>query len=79
MAESGSAKARDLKLDATAFDCGEFLFKVKKLLRVGMNDRAGEEEEDDEMDAEGGRGDNWDSIGQLLGKSSRKVPSIDFM
>lgn len=72
------AKAKTLKLDASAFDCEEFLEKLGLFLRAKHTGDAAEEEPDFEGFHKTHKHD-WDAVGQLLGKSSRKIPAIDFM
>ncbi|ORY67935.1 Nse4 C-terminal-domain-containing protein [Leucosporidium creatinivorum] len=86
---AGALKARQLKLDANAFDTVEFLNKLVLFMggRLGAQGqkkgkgkrRAGEEDEEDEEDDEGGAGLKWGRVGRILSGESRRPATMDFM
>lgn len=97
--DMGATKARQLKLDSSAFDTDEFLTRCIALLassgageaRVapGGGGDDSDSEEDQVASAQKGKGRaggaekkkklEWDALGQMLGRHSRRVPSLDFM
>ncbi|GAA5856073.1 hypothetical protein JCM8547_002967 [Rhodosporidiobolus lusitaniae] len=93
--EAGALKARQLKIDADAFDTDEFLARLKTFLGVRGGGGGGkrrrrrqpeESDEEDELDEEDGRrrGDavdavKWGKVGRILSGESRRVPALDFM
>lgn len=80
--EMGVIKARQLKLDALAFDTDEFLSRAIAFL-------GGAGPAPIEIDSDGEqiqvqqnatkRKLDWDKAGAMLAKESRRVPAIDFM
>ncbi|KAL8279175.1 hypothetical protein RQP46_008431 [Phenoliferia psychrophenolica] len=81
--DAGALKARQLKLDANAFDTDEFLLKLVQFMggRVGAKKahiRADSEDggpggDDGELNA------RWTKVGRVLAKESRRVPALDHM
>jgi non-structural maintenance of chromosomes element 4 len=85
---AGALKARQLKLDANAFDTVEFLNKLVLFMggrlgaqgqKKGKGKRRAEEEEQDDDDEEGGAGLKWGRVGRVLSGESRRPATMDFM
>lgn len=81
---AGALKARQLKLDANAFDTVEFLNKLVLFMggRLGAQKgkgkrRAGDDDEDD--DDEDAAGLKWGRVGRVLSGESRRPATMDFM
>lgn len=83
--DAGATKARQMKIDANAFDTDDFLAKLVSFMggRLGMNgmrtrgvmdEDEGLGEGQDERELQG-----WENIGAVLGLESRRVPVMDFM
>lgn len=91
VSDAGALKARQLKLDANAFDTDEFLGKIKQFLgfRMGLGgakarkqkaatqDEGDElaEEEDDDDDVT----DRWVKVGRVMAPYSLRLPTFDHM
>ncbi|KAM0752727.1 hypothetical protein T439DRAFT_323341 [Meredithblackwellia eburnea MCA 4105] len=80
--DAGALKARQLKLDKSAFDTEEFLTKLNQFMggssaqgARGRHDE--EEEEEDEPVVE--TFDKWIKVGRMLAMESRRVPVLDHM
>jgi hypothetical protein len=80
--DAGALKARQLKLDANAFDSDDF---VQRLLRfMGIQNMAGRrtrtQQADNDATELGDRPEEWWSlVGRELGKHSRRVTTSDHM
>lgn len=78
----GVLKARQLKLDALAFDTDEFLSRAIQYLG-GTGPAPIEIDSDGEQiqvqNVGSKRKLDWERAGTLLAKESRRVPAIDFM
>ncbi|GAA5930943.1 hypothetical protein JCM10213_003951 [Rhodosporidiobolus nylandii] len=83
--EAGALKARQLKIDADAFDTDEFLSRLKAFLGVragGVRTRRqrGDDSDDELDDAENASGAlKWGRVGKVLAGESKRVPALDFM
>lgn len=91
---AGALKARQMKLDANAFDSTEFLNKLIWFMggRLGGagkgkgkgKKRAVRDEEEEESEEEDGEGQaegglKWERLGRALAGESRRPPTMDFM
>ncbi|TIC30773.1 hypothetical protein E3Q09_04220 [Wallemia mellicola] len=70
--EMSAAKARAMKIDADCFDLDEFL---NRMLSVGGGFSIDEDVDNEQT----GSGMDWDSIGDIALKHTRRVPVGDFM
>ena len=92
--DAGALKARQLKLDANAFDTDEFLIKLRQFMggtlvpdrpgtgkrRRNVGDSDGELDEDELSQTQGGGGElRWELVGQVLNAESRRAATMDFM
>lgn len=84
---AGALKARQLKLDANAFDTVEFLNKLVLFMggrlgaqgqKKGKGKRRADEDEDED-DGEDGAGLKWGRVGRVLSGESRRPATMDFM
>lgn len=74
--DAGALKARQLKLDANAFDTDEFLAKLSQFMG-GQKARAGSE--DRGVDEAVELNQRWTKVGRALAMESRRVPALDHM
>lgn len=88
--DAGALKARQLKLDANAFDTDEFLVKLAHFMggapgggRATQRRQVGDSDEEDSDEAADARerevGLRWERVGRVLIRESRRAPTIDFM
>lgn len=79
-AETGALKARNMKIDANAFDLDEFVARVGKVMSKDRVTWAGSdgEEADEEDEGPGGQID-WEKMGKFVMKYSRRAPVMDVM
>ncbi|KAI5475174.1 alpha-1,2-mannosyltransferase (Ktr4), glycosyltransferase family 15 protein [Pseudohyphozyma bogoriensis] len=83
--DAGALKARQLKLDANAFDTDEFISRLLRFMgrRSGggrRSTRAAESEAGDEDgDDADAMTDGWTKVGRVLAKESRRIPVMDHM
>ncbi|GAA5978407.1 hypothetical protein JCM11641_004680 [Rhodosporidiobolus odoratus] len=85
--EAGALKARQLKIDADAFDTDEFLSRLKVFLGVKAGGvrtrrRRGDDSDEDELDEDersSSGGLKWGRVGKVLAGESKRVPALDFM
>lgn len=85
---AGALKARQLKLDANAFDTVEFLNKLILFMggrlgaqgqKKGKGKRRAEEDDEDEDDEGYANGLKWGRVGRILAGESRRPATMDFM
>lgn len=80
--DAGFQKARQMKIDADAFDTDDFVAKLVTFMGgrggKGVRTRGGQEEEEGQ-DEEERELRGWEKVGALLGLQSRRVPVMDFM
>lgn len=86
VSDAGALKARQMKLDANAFDTDDFLAKLVLFMggRVGAGGnngkgRAQATQEDDDEDEDDDGGLKWDRVGRVLAGHSRRPPTMDLM
>lgn len=77
MSDIGAQMARNLKLDANAFDIDEYVARVARFM--GGTLRAPGRLEDDDDGEEPEREWNWDRLGRAAAKFSRRAPTMDFL
>ena len=86
--EAGALKARQLKIDADAFDTDEFLIRLTHFMggSVGAgaraarrNRRAAQDDSDDEMADAGEKPWAWGKVGKVLSGESKRPPILDHM
>lgn len=91
--EAGALKARQLKIDADAFDTDEFIARLVKFMGGQANARdarrkrtrgkraaeSDEDELDDDDEAEFDRPMKWIKVGRVLAAQSRRAAPFDFM
>lgn len=79
--DMGAAKAKAMRSDGAGFDVDDFVAKLVTYMGGRMGARAGSEpfDEDDDNDDVDGQLLNWEKIGLLSMRKSRRVPVIDFM
>jgi hypothetical protein len=89
--DAGALKARQLKVDANAFDVDEFLLQLGKVMTVrsakrGREDQGGElgqgtqEAPATQRTQKGKEGQlDWERVGKVLAKQSKRVAVMDFM
>ncbi|BGP09659.1 hypothetical protein JCM10049v2_005532 [Rhodotorula toruloides] len=91
--EAGALKARQLKIDADAFDTDEFIARLVKFMGGQANARDArrkrtrgkraaendEDELDDDDEAEFDRPMKWIKVGRVLAAQSRRAAPFDFM
>ncbi|CDZ96422.1 Uncharacterized conserved protein [Phaffia rhodozyma] len=77
---SAAHKARQMKVDQNAFDTNEFIIRLKsKLGQKRTASAAIGEDEDDEIDEIGGGFGNWEHIGWMGARFSKRVCLTDFL
>lgn len=81
-ADTAAVKARQMKIDADAFDTDDFLVRLRKLMGANtvINDEEDEDEEEEEERNRAAFGwQGWDRIGKIGMKYSLRAPVMDFM
>lgn len=86
--EAGALKARQLKIDADAFDTDEFLIRLTHFMggSVGAgaraarrNRRAAQDDSDDDMANDVEKPWAWGKVGKVLSGESKRPPILDHM
>ncbi|GAA5899950.1 hypothetical protein JCM5296_001924 [Sporobolomyces johnsonii] len=87
--EAGALKARQLKIDADAFDIDEFLVRLTKFMGGSVGGRgavrtrkraANDDESEDELDEEGAaRSLAWGKVGKVLSGESKRPAVLEHM
>ncbi|KAK0525562.1 hypothetical protein OC842_005463 [Tilletia horrida] len=81
MVDIGTHLARTLKTNADAFDTDSFLTRVARLMggQVRAAGRRGGEELDDEEAALAANEWDWDALGRIAARHSRRAVTLDFL
>lgn len=81
--DAGALKARQLKLDANAFDTDEFITKLLHFMGARPGGRGvrtrGQRGEDEDEEEEVNDDDRWVKVGRTLAHESRRIPAVDHM
>ncbi|PWN47094.1 hypothetical protein IE53DRAFT_321835 [Violaceomyces palustris] len=81
MSEIGAQMARAMKMDVDAFDVEEYLSRLARW--IGGSSRASggimNHGDDDDEEGQGCNDWDWDKLGRLAAKYSRRAPTMDFL